>query len=69
MLQRGSDPRLGQEPLPERHIVREMRRQQLQRDITIERKVPGAVDDAHPTAADQGLDAIAGELGADARVR
>ena len=69
MLERGRHPRLREEALAERHVVREMRREQLQRDITVEREIVRAVDDAHPAAADQRLDPIAGELGADARIR
>ena len=69
MLQRGRNPRLGQKALAERHIVRELRREQLQCDVAIERQVVRPVDDAHPAAAHQRLDAIAGELLADTRVR
>ena len=69
MLQRGRNPRLGQKALAERHVVRELRREQLQCDISVEREVVRPVDDTHPAAADQRLDAIAGELLADTRVR
>ena len=58
-----------QEALAERHVVGELRREQLQRDVSIEREVVRPVDDAHPAAAHQRLDAIAGELLADTRVR
>ena len=68
MLDRGRQPRLAQEALAERHVVGELRGEQLQRDVAVEREVVGAVDDAHAAAADQRLDPIAGELGADARV-
>ena len=68
MLQRGGHPRLAQEALPERHVLGQLRREQLQRDVAVEREIVGAVDDAHPAAADQRLDPIAGELGTDARV-
>ena len=69
MLERGRHPRLGQEPLAERDVVREMRGEQLQRDITVEREIVRAVHDAHPTAAEQLVQPVAGELRADARVR
>ena len=66
MLERGRHPRLGEEALAERDVVGELRREQLQCDVTVEREVVSAVDDAHPAAAEQRLQPIAGKLGADA---
>ena len=48
-----------------RSIERELGRHQLQRDCPLQPQVVGAVDDAHPAAADQLVDPIADELGAD----
>ena len=48
-----------------RSIERQLGRHQLQRDRPFQPQVVGAVDDAHPTAADQLVDPIADELGAD----
>ena len=62
MLQRGSHPRLGQKPLAERDVLGEVRREQLQRDVTVEREIASPVDDAHPAAAEQRLQPIAGQL-------
>ena len=42
--------------------------QQLERDLPLQPQVLGQVDDAHPAAAEQRLDPVAGELGADPRV-
>ena len=38
MLERGRHPRLGQEALPERDVLGELRREQLQRDVAVERR-------------------------------
>ena len=47
---------------------RRVRGQQLQRDPPLQPQVLGQVDDAHPAEAQQRLDPVAGELGADPRV-
>ena len=67
MVERGGQPRLGQEPLAEALVVGQLRREQLQRHVAVEREIVGAVDDAHPAAAEQRLQPVAGELRADAR--
>ena len=66
VLERGRQPGLAQEALTERAIGGEVRGEQLQRDVAVEREIARAVDDAHPTTADDRLDPVAGELGADA---
>ena len=42
--------------------------EQLERDLPLEPQILGQVDDAHATPAQQRLDPVAGELGADPRV-
>ena len=42
-----------EEALAERDVVGEMWREQLQRDVAVEREVVGAVDDTHPAAAER----------------
>ena len=66
MLERRGHPRLGQEPLAERDVFGEVRREQLQRDVAVEREIVGAVDDAHPAAAEERLQPVAGKLRSDA---
>ncbi len=66
MLERCREPRLAQEALAERAVRGELRREQLQRDVAVEREIVRAVDDAHPTAPDDRLDPVPSELGADA---
>ena len=59
----GGQPRFAQEPLAEGVVAGELGCDELQRDRPIERELGRAVDDAHPTAADDALDPVAGELG------
>ena len=68
MLERRRQPRLAQEALAEAHVLGEVRREQLQRDVAVEREIVGAIDDAHPAAAEQRLDPVAGELASDGQV-
>ena len=68
MLQRRRHPRLRQKPLPERHVLGEMRRQQLQRHITIERQITRPIDNPHPTPTQQRLQPITGKLRPDGGV-
>ena len=65
VLERHGELRLAREALAEALIERQLGRHQLQRDRPLQPQVEGAVDDAHPTAADQLVDPIADELGAD----
>ena len=55
--------RLAQEALAEGVVAGELGCDELERDGTIERELGRAVDDTHPTPADDVLDSIAGELG------
>ena len=65
VLERHGELRLAREALAEALIQRQLGRHQLQRDRPFQPQVEGAVDDAHPAAADQLVDPIADELGAD----
>ena len=68
VVERGRDPRLGDEAPPEARVLRQLGRDQLERDGPLERQVDRRVDDAHATAAEDALDAVAGEHGAEAGV-
>ena len=61
MLERRRQPRFPLEALAERGIVRQRRRDQLQRVLAVERQVSGPVNDPHPATADLALDPVAGE--------
>ncbi len=61
MVDRGRQPRLAQEALPEALILGELGRDQLERDRPIEPRVDRPVDDAHPAAADLSFDPITAE--------
>ena len=65
VLERHCELRLAREARTEALIQRELGRHQLQRDRPFQPQVVGAVDDAHPATADQLVDPIADELGAD----
>jgi len=65
MVQRRGQLGLGHEPPPEAFVARQVLGQDPQGDRAVEREVRRAVDDAHPAAADQLVDPIADELGAD----
>ena len=68
MVDRGGQLRLAEEAVAERLVLGEARGQQLERDLPLQPQVLGQVDDAHPAQAEQRLDPVAGELGADPRV-
>ena len=59
MLECGSEARFDEEALAKPAILRKAWREQLERDGSLERDVIGAVDDAHATAPEQLLDAVA----------
>ena len=69
VVDRGGQPGLAQEALAEALVLRELGREDLQRDRPFEREVVGAVDDPHPAPADQRLDPVAGELAARSAIR
>ena len=68
MVDRRSQLRLAQEAVAERLVLGEARSEQLERDLPLEPQILGQVDDAHAAQAQQRLDPVAGELGADPRV-
>ena len=65
-VERGDDLRLAGKPLPALGVGR-LGRQNLHGDIAAETRIPGAVDLAHATGADQGLDAIQPQRGSRSR--
>ena len=67
MIERGREARLAQEALAERAIVRQLGRDQLQRDGPVERELGRPVDDPHAAAADDTVDPVAGQLGSELR--
>ncbi len=62
VVDRGREPRLAQEALPERRVAGELRRNQLQCDGPVESELGRSVHHAHPAAAEHALDPVAGEL-------
>jgi hypothetical protein len=65
MLQRSGELGLGQEPLPEAIVCRSLGRDQLHGDGPFQAAVVSAVDDSHSASADQFVDPVAEDLGAD----
>jgi hypothetical protein len=59
VVETGREPRLAQHPLAERLVVREPRRQELERDRPFEPVVVGTVDIAHPAAARELVELVA----------
>ena len=68
MVDRRGQLRLAQEAVTERFVLGEAGSQQLERNPPLEPQILGQVDDAHAAPAQQRLDPVAGELGADPRV-
>ena len=68
MVDRRGQLRLAQEAVTERFVLGEAGSQQLERNLPLEPQILGQVDDAHAAPAQQRLDPVAGELGADPRV-
>jgi len=66
MVERGGQPRFAHETLAE--VAGQARREQLERHGPPQMHVLGAVDDAHPAAAEHVLDAVARDLGAGRKV-
>ena len=62
VVERGGEPRLAQEALPEGRIVHQVRRDQLQGDGPVECELGGAVHHAHPAPAHDGLEPVSREL-------
>ena len=68
MVDRRSQFRLAQEAVAERLVLGQTGSEQLERDPALEPQILGQVDDAHSAPAQQRLDPVAGEFGADPRV-
>ena len=68
MVDRRGQLRLAEEAVAERAVLGEACGEQLERNPPLEPQILGEVDDAHAAPAQQRLDPIAGELGADPRV-
>ena len=69
MIERRGGSRLGVEPAQTIGVGGDLRRQQLQRDRTIELRIVRAIDLAHAAGADPRDDAIAADGAADQLVR
>jgi hypothetical protein len=53
--------RFGQKPPPEPLVRSQFWHQQLQRDVALQSRIVGSVDDAHAAAAAKGFDPVAEE--------
>ena len=69
VLERHHELRLAREALAEAIVARQGRRDELERNRPLQAQVVRPVDDAHPAAADQLLDPVAEEVGADVNGR
>jgi hypothetical protein len=58
MIEAGRQLRFGEETLAISRVLREIRGQELQRDVPAQAQIFGEVDDAHPALAQQLLDAV-----------
>ena len=65
MVDRRGQLRLPQEALTERLVLGEAGSQQLERNPPFEPQILGQVHDAHASPAEQRVDPVTGELGAD----
>jgi len=65
VLERSRELGLLQEALAEALIRHQLRREQLESNVALQARVVGAIDDAHAAGAQQDLDPVAGELGAE----
>ena len=63
MVQRGDRARFALEPLPANRVARELRGQDLDRDVAHETRVVGAIDLAHAATAQRLDDLIGTEPG------
>ena len=64
VIERRGEPRLLEKTGSEMLVLRELGRDQLQRDRPLQRQIPRAVHDAHPAASHQRLHSIPGKRGA-----
>ena len=60
--------RLTEEPRSILVVLRQFAVKQLERDMTVEPPIEGPIDDAHPSSADYGFDAVGSHLAPDPRV-
>ncbi len=63
VIQRGQDLRFASKASQAIGIERERLRQDLQRDVTIQPRIPRAIDLAHPAFAELGEDLVGSDLG------
>src|SRR5262249_42672108 len=66
MLQRRGELRLAEETLAESVVLAELRCEELQRDLSLQTKIVGAVDDAHPAPTENALQVVLAEPRSDA---
>ena len=59
---------LASETLPERHVVGELRHDQLQSDLPVERDLARAIDDAHAPLTGEPVDPVSGKNRTDLEV-
>jgi hypothetical protein len=69
MVERRRQAGLSEKALPEATVLGQLGREQLQRHLAPETPVLGEIDDAHAASAEQSLDPVAGQLGADTWIR
>ena len=62
VAERGRETCFAQEPLTECLVLGDLRGDDLQRDTSLQRRVFGGIDDAHPSTPDEGLDDVSAEL-------
>ena len=68
MIDRRGELRLAEEAVAEGVVLCETSSEQLECHPPLQTEVLGEIHDAHPAPAEQRLDPVAGELGADPRV-
>ncbi len=69
MVERGDRFRLAFEARAERFVVREAGRENLDRDLALQARVPGPVDLAHAAGAERGDDLVGPEPGCGGQAR
>jgi hypothetical protein len=65
VIEGGGELRLAQEAQAKALVLREAGRQELQRNLPLQPRIVGQIDDAHAPMAEHALDAVARKLGAD----
>jgi hypothetical protein len=69
MVERRSELRLAEEPLAKGIVFTQLRREELQRNLSLQAKIVCAVDDAHPAAPEDALEVVLAEVRSDAVLR